>query len=472
MSCRPSPAEPLVEPLQWDGSLLELFRRVARGRHPFLLLSGTARSGRGRWTLMGSEPFQVWSAAENDDPFAAIQQMLTAYRSLPAQRLPFAGGLVGYLGYECLQHVERVAVRPRDPSDPADAWFGLYASAVIVDGRTGRGWLVSTGWPEQDEARRRTRARQDLARLRGWIDTSPPDSHDSAAQPRALRSSLEPQEYLRAVQCILDHIRAGDLYQANLTQRFRVNVGEPDPVALLGRLHGASPAPHAAYLDTGPWKVLSSSPERFLRRTGDEVESRPIKGTAARGTTAGDDAASCAALEESAKDRAENLMIVDLVRNDLGRVCRPGSVHVPALCQVETYATLHHLVSTVRGQLREDRTTEDLLRAMFPPGSMTGAPKVRAMEILHGLEPVSRGPYAGALGYLSFCGDLDLSVVIRTVLLGQGEARFHVGGGVVADSQPQAEYEESLLKARALRTALGVDPGPDAILPGPTSRKK
>ena len=270
------------------------------------------------------------------------------------------------------------------------------------------------------------------------------------------------------MQCILDHIRAGDIYQANLTQRFRMDVAEPDPVALLGRLHGASPAPHAAYLDTGPWKILSSSPERFLRRTGDQVESRPIKGTAARGTTAGDDAASRAALKESSKDRAENLMIVDLVRNDLSRVCRPGSVQVPALSQVETYATLHHLVSTVRGEIRKDRTTEDLLRAVFPPGSMTGAPKVRAMEILHELEPVSRGPYAGALGYLSFCGDLDLSVVIRTVLLGQGEARFHVGGGVVADSRPQAEYEESLLKARALLEALGAD----AILPGPTSRKK
>ncbi len=214
--------------------------------------------------------------------------------------------------------------------------------------------------------------------------------------------------------------------------------------------------------------IRPSSPERFLRRSGDQVESRPIKGTAARGTTAGDDAASRAALKESSKDRAENLMIVDLVRNDLSRVCRPGSVQVPALSQVETYATLHHLVSTVRGEIREDRTTEDLLRAVFPPGSMTGAPKVRAMEILHELEPVSRGPYAGALGYLSFCGDLDLSVVIRTVLLGQGEARFHVGGGVVADSRPQAEYEESLLKARALLEALGAD----AILPGPTSRKK
>ncbi len=468
MNCRPSPAEPLVEPIHWDGSLLELFRRVARGRHPFLLLSGTAGSGRGRWTLMGSEPFQVWSAAENRDPFAAIQQMLTAYPTLPAQQLPFAGGLVGYLGYECLRHVENVAVRPRAASDPADAWFGLYASAVVVDGRTGEGWLVSTGLPEQDETRRRARAGQDLQRLRDWIGSPLPDSQDSRPLPGTLCSSLERHEYLRAVQCILDHIRAGDIYQANLTQRFRMEVAEPDPVALLGRLHGTSPAPHAAYLDTGPWKILSSSPERFLRRTGNQVESRPIKGTAARGTTAADDAASRAALQESSKDRAENLMIVDLVRNDLSRVCRPGSVQVPALSQVETYATLHHLVSTVHGEIREDRTTEDLLRAVFPPGSMTGAPKVRAMEILHEVEPVSRGPYAGALGYLSFCGDLDLSVVIRTVLLGQGEARFHVGGGVVADSRPEAEYEESLLKARALLEALGAG----AILPGPTSRKK
>lgn len=472
MSCRPSAAEPLVEPLHWDGSLLELFRRVARGRHPFLLLSGTARSGRGRWTLMGSEPFRVWAAAENHDPFAAIQEMLDAYPMLPAQGLPFAGGMVGYLGYECLRHVERVAVRPRVPSDPADAWFGLYASAVVVDGRTGKSWLVSSGLPEQDESRRRTLARQDLQRLRDWVDSPLPDPGDARALPGVLRSTLERQDYLLAVQRVLQHIRAGDLYQANLTQRFSVDLTEPDPLALLGRLHGASPAPHAAYLDTGAWKILSSSPERFLHRSGRRVESRPIKGTVARGATAVDDAASRIALEGSAKDRAENLMIVDLVRNDLSRVCRPGSVQVPELCQVETYATLHHLVSTVRGELREECTTEDLLRAVFPPGSMTGAPKVRAMEILHELEPVRRGPYAGALGYLSFCGELDLSVVIRTVLLGKDEARFHVGGGVVADSEPQAEYEESLLKARALCIALGVEPESGAILNDPNSRKK
>jgi para-aminobenzoate synthetase component 1 len=453
MMSSPPPAEPLVEPFHWDGSLLELFRRVARGRHPFLLLSGTACSGRGRWTLMGSDPFDVWSAGDGEDPFPALQSLLAAHAILPAQRLPFAGGLVGYLGYECLQHVERVPVHA---SDLPAAWFGLYGSAVVVDGRMGKAWMVSTGLPEREPELRRRRARDNLARLRSWLAEPLPAPAGAEPLTGPLESSLDASAYQDAVQRILDHIRAGDIYQANLTQRFHMDAEVPDPVRLLGRLHGASPAPHAAYLDTGEWTILSSSPERFLRKTGLEVESRPIKGTASRGATPELDAAQRAGLEVSPKERAENLMIVDLVRNDLSRVCRPGTVHVPALSQVETYTTLHHLVSTVRGLLRERCSVAELLRAAFPPGSMTGAPKVRAMEILHELEPVSRGPYSGALGYLSFCGDLDLSVVIRTVLLGRGQARFHVGGGVVADSDPRAEYEESLLKAQALRRGLGI----------------
>jgi para-aminobenzoate synthetase component 1 len=432
-----------VQHLHWNGSLIELFRRASRGSHPFLLLSGTARGGRGRWTIFGSDPFEVWSAGDDDDPFAAASQLAAAHPALPAQRLPFAGGLVGYLGYECLRHVERVPVHPRSPSDPPD-------------GRAGRHWLVSTGLPEQDPGRRRSRARDDLVRLEEKI-RQPLDAADSPPPSTgALRSSLSRSDYVDAVRRILHHIRAGDIYQANLTQRFQVEAQVADPVGLFGRLHGASPAPHAAYLDIGSWKILSSSPERFVRRRGRQVESRPIKGTVSRGVTPEEDAALREALEDSPKDRAENLMIVDLMRNDLSRVCSPGSVQVPALSRVETYTTLHHLVSTVQGELRPECTSEDLLRAVFPPGSMTGAPKVRAMAILRDLEPVRRGPYAGALGYLSFCGDLDLSVVIRTVLLGNGEARFHVGGGVVADSRPEAEYDESLLKARALKRALGV----------------
>jgi len=448
--------DPLVEPLDWPGSPLDLFRRIAAGRNPFLLLSDGRR---GRWTLMGCDPFRVDTAGAGDreDPFAAVGRLLAEHPTAPAGDLPFVGGLVGFLGYECLRFVESVETRPADAGDPPDAWFGAYASAILLDHRDGRGWIVASGLPERDHASRRDAALRDVARLRERIrlEPRPPAGRIEVRGP--VRSSLPAGDYADAVRRVLDHIRAGDVYQANLTQRLELDVDVPDPLDLFGRLHATSAAPHAAYLDLGRWQILSSSPERFVSLAGDRAESRPIKGTAPRGHDRAEDRRLRRSLLSSPKDRAENLMIVDLVRNDLNRVSRPGSVRVAALARPETYSTLHHLVSTVRGDLRPDCGVADLLRAVFPPGSMTGAPKVRAMEILHHLEPVRRGPYAGGLGYLSFAGRLDLSVVIRTVLLGEGMARFHVGGGVVADSDPEGEYRESLLKARALLAALGVD---------------
>jgi para-aminobenzoate synthetase component I len=464
MSSATSSADPLVELLRWDGSVLELFRRVSHGtRHPFLLFSGTAPSGQGRWTILGADPFHLWSASggqeSSEDPFECVARLASSYPVVPRQGLPFLGGLVGYLGYECLRYVERVPVRPRENDEPPDAWFGLYGWAVIVDGRSQEAWMVATGWPESNPARRRVRAREDLERLRTRCTTARPGRPTEILASEAPISSLPRARYLGAVSEVLDQIRRGEIYQANVAQRLDLRVGVDDPVGMMERLHQASPAPHAAYLDLGAWRVLSSSPERFLVVDGDRVESRPIKGTAPRGATPEQDAARRRGLRRSAKDRAENLMIVDLVRNDLNRVCRPGTVRVPGLAELETYATLHHLVSTVEGRLRPDRSIADVLRAVFPPGSMTGAPKVRAMEVIHDVEPVRRGPYAGALGYLSFSGRIDLNVMIRTLLLAPGRARFHVGGGVVADSDPAAEYDESLLKARGLLAALGLPPG-------------
>jgi para-aminobenzoate synthetase component 1 len=442
MPSDPSPAEPLVERIDLGGDPIDRFRRLAGGHRPFLLLSGTAAEGRGRYSILGCDPFAVWSPpAAGGDPFAALEQLARRFPTAAAGDLPFAGGLVGYLGYECCRFVEAVPVRPAGAGDPPDARFAAYAAAAVIDGRSGEAFLLATGWPEPDPPARRAAARRQMEALRARLlgEAPPPGPPPTPAG--------------EAVRRVLDHIRAGDIYQANLTQRLDLPVRGGDAVELFARLHAASPAPHAAFLDLGGWKVLSSSPERFLSLSGGVVESRPIKGTAPRGAGADQDRRRLEALRASPKDRAENLMIVDLVRNDLNRVCR--DVHVAGLAEPETYATLHHLVSTVRGRLAPGRGAADLLRAAFPPGSMTGAPKVRAIEILHRLEPVRRGPYAGGLGYLSFDGRLDLSVVIRTILLGGGVARFHVGGGVVADSDPDAEYEESLWKARALRAALG-----------------
>jgi para-aminobenzoate synthetase component 1 len=249
-------------------------------------------------------------------------------------------------------------------------------------------------------------------------------------------------------------IVAGNVYEANLTQRMTAPFAG-DAWSLYRALRGLSPAPFACFLDLPDGAILSSSPERFLRLTPDgRVESRPIKGTRPRGETPQSDRALAEELASSEKDRAENLMIVDLVRNDLGRVCEIGSVKVPEMMRVERYASLHQLVSTVEGRLAEGSDALDLVRAAFPPGSMTGAPKIAAVRLLDSLEPVRRGVYSGVVGYLDARGGLDLSVVIRTLLVKKGAAHLHVGGAVVADSDPSAEYEESLDKARALLAAL------------------
>ncbi|MBK7949996.1 MAG: aminodeoxychorismate synthase component I [Deltaproteobacteria bacterium] len=269
-----------------------------------------------------------------------------------------------------------------------------------------------------------------------------------------IASTVDASGYAKAVDAILEEIAAGNVYQANYSQRLTVSV-DADPWALYGALRRNNPAPFGAYLALPDAMILSSSPERFLRMDGSRrVESRPIKGTRPRGDDELADRRLLLELAASEKDRAENLMIVDLVRNDLGRVCAPGTIAVPELMQIEAYATVFQMVSTVTGELATGRDAFDLVRANFPPGSMTGAPKLAAIALLEALESVRRGVYAGALGYLDLRGGLDLSVVIRTLVWQAGRAHLHVGGGIVADSSPEAEYLESLDKAKAPLAAI------------------
>jgi para-aminobenzoate synthetase component 1 len=275
------------------------------------------------------------------------------------------------------------------------------------------------------------------------------------AEPIGLRSTFTHRGYLDAVTRVRDYIVAGDIFQANLSQRFQAPLTEP-AFDLYARLRRGNPAAFAAYLDFGDVRVMSASPERFLRldANGRHVETRPIKGTRPRGLGPMHDAALGRALSESDKDRAENVMIVDLLRNDLSRVCRPGTVRVPELFALEQHPTVHHLVSTVVGELDPAADAIDLLRAAFPGGSITGAPKVRAMEIIAELEPSQRGVYCGSIGYLSTTGAMDTNIVIRTYLALRGRVYFQAGGGIVADSDPELEYRETLDKARALIGAL------------------
>ncbi len=425
------------------------------------------RSSAGTWTTVPGDALGVARAllpAEPLDPIAGLP--------------PFQGGLAGYIGYDWSAVLERLP-RPRfDDLRIPDVVLCLYDWVMAWDHRSKQAWLISTGIPEVGQARERhARARMDFVRerLQGQQrsqaterfvsghgpfllpDLAQPPTHAptypttgiEGADRLGLRSTFTRQGYLEAVARVREYILAGDIFQANLSQRFEGRWGGT-PYGLYRRLRRRNPAPFAAYLGFNDVAVLSASPERFLRLDGQHIETRPIKGTRPRGLGPMHDAALGRALAESRKDRAENVMIVDLLRNDLSRVCRPGTVRVPELFALEHHPTVHHLVSTVVGEIEPGEGAVELIRAAFPGGSITGAPKVRAMEIIAELEPTQRGVYCGSIGYLSATGAMDTSIVIRTYLLLNGQVYFQAGGGIVADSDPELEYRETLDKARGL----------------------
>ena len=396
----------------------------------------------------------------------------------PALDLPMVGGAVGYFGYELAAALEpRLRFARTDTLGMPDLALAYVDQLLGYDHAAERVHVLglgfadrrsSVGRPPRGVATARARERADAlgAEVDRVLSSTPADVSSSPALGRAptagrpsgpsreVESTVDASEYAKAVDAILLEIEAGNVYQANFSQRLDVEA-PIDPWSLYLALRRRNPAPFAACLTLPDAMVLSSSPERFLRMdSARRVESRPIKGTRPRGDDAVEDARLEAELAASAKDRAENLMIVDLVRNDLGRVCTPGSVTVPELMRIERYAAVFQMVSTVEGRLAEGRDAFDLISATFPPGSMTGAPKLAAIALLERLERVRRGVYAGALGHLDLRGGLDLSVVIRTIVWKSGRAHLHVGGGVVADSSPAGEYLESLDKARAPLAAL------------------
>jgi para-aminobenzoate synthetase component 1 len=392
---------------------------------------------------------------------------------------PFQGGIAGYVGYDWGAVLERLPAPRYDDLMLPDVTLGLYDWVIAWDHRRGEAWLLSTGMPEVGPAgERRARGRIEAVRTRlgkrggdeagrpvgetqargGRMRESPtsaapsyPVTDVAGADEIGLRSTFTRRGYLDSVARVREYIVAGDIFQANLSQRFEAGAPSESSFQLYRRLRRHNPAPFSAYFDCGTFQILSASPERFLRLDWNrQVETRPIKGTRPRGLGPMHDAALGRALAESEKDRAENVMIVDLLRNDLSRVCRPGTVRVPELFALEHHPTVHHLVSTVVGELDPELDAIDLLRASFPGGSITGAPKVRAMEIIAELEPTRRAVYCGSIGYIGASGAMDTSIVIRTCLALRGRIYFQAGGGIVADSDPELEYRETLDKARGL----------------------
>jgi para-aminobenzoate synthetase component I len=407
------------------------------------------------------------------DPVTHVQALLASHATPAVADLPaFQGGAAGYVGYDWGMMLERVPRARYDDLALPDVQLALYDWVVAWDHAAQRAWVISTGVPErgpaktQRAARRLAFVRERLARDAGYgmRDATPPVPHPASRIPAApsypvpdipgVRSNFTRDGYLDAVARVIEYVFAGDIFQANLSQRLQAPlVGTP--LDFYRRLRRRNPAPFSAYLEFDHLAIASSSPERFLQADpGGRVETRPIKGTRPRGSSPEHDAALALALAESDKDRAENVMIVDLLRNDLSRVCQAGTVQVPELFAIEHYATVHHLVSTVVGQLAPEHRAGDLLRAAFPGGSITGAPKVRAMQIIAELEPTQRAVYCGSIGYLSLTGALDTSIVIRTGLLVGDTVYAQVGGGIVADSDPEQEYRETLDKARGLVAAL------------------
>jgi len=491
-----SDAAPLVEELVPAPDPVEACARLAGLPFIVFLDSATHSDQVGRHSFLAADPATVvrskgaltqqlcggrWTRVAAD-PVAHVGALLEPFAAEPVAGLPpFQGGAAGYVGYDWGAQLERVPRTRYDDVAIPDVMLGLYDWVIAWDHETERAWVISTGMPEQGKARRERAARRlgfvkERLGLRGSggpnagglparqkyaVAPGDPRRPDHSAAPSypvpeapSLRSNFTRGGYLDAVARVIEYVYAGDIFQANLSQRLQASLADT-PFELYRRLRQRNPAPFAAYLDFGDVVLASSSPERFLRvDAGRRVETRPIKGTRPRGVGPEHDAALALALAESDKDMAENVMIVDLLRNDLSRVCQPGTVRVPELFALEHYQTVHHLVSTVVGELAPGHDALDLLRAAFPGGSITGAPKVRAMQIIAELEPTQRAAYCGSIGYASVTGALDTSIVIRTYLVVGRDVYFHVGGGIVADSDPAQEYRETLDKARGLIAAL------------------
>ncbi|HET9251633.1 MAG TPA: aminodeoxychorismate synthase component I [Candidatus Eisenbacteria bacterium] len=481
VSTPPLVVRPLVRALPPEWTSVRALAAVGAGPYTLFFESGGTLGGASRWTLLAFDP--VWRLTLRDgrlrridsegehllmrDPMTALAEVWPARaRYDPPPPGPFTSGLAGYLSYDLKDHLERYPSRATRDLDFPDLSLRYHDVVWMWDRETAEGWVVSTGLPEPDRAEREARAEKRLRhqwhsmadameRIQAGSPSNDLDSGDLPVPKPVLTSNFTRDAYRTMVSRALEHIGAGDIYQVNLAQRFQV-APAPPALSVYRSLREIAPAPFLAFASLPNGGIASSSPERFFRVRGARIETWPIKGTRPRGATAEDDAHLVAELRASAKDRAENVMIVDLERNDLGRVCEVGSVAVPALCDVATHSNVHHLESRVEGRLRADASPVDVIRALFPGGSITGAPKIRAVEIIDELEPVRRGVYTGAIGYWDDSGDCDWNIAIRTISIVRGAAYFHAGGGIVADSTPEGEYEETLVKATGMMRALGV----------------
>ena len=468
-------ADAIVEKI--GGSRLngaDIFRTLQGYPYPFFLDSSLPGERLGRFSFLGCEPFLIfkckkdavileWADGKKEtfrsNPFLALKEIFKRYRcENPDKRLPFVSGGVGYFSYDMKDFTEELPDTADDDLRLPDCIMGFYDVVIIHDNIEGSAYISSSGLPFTALKRRRRQAER-LDEFKDRLRNRPSDTaaFSSRGAPGRLQSNFSKSGYMKIIKEAKEYIRKGDIYQVNLSQRFRAAI-DMRPCDLYLKLREVSPAPFASYLGFGDVAILSSSPERFLLKRGNYIETRPIKGTRPRGKNAEADLALEQELKNSIKDNAEHIMIVDLERNDLGKICDYGSVRLSGHAVIEKYENVFHMVSTVSGTLRKGTGPVDCLLATFPGGSITGAPKVRSMEIIEELEPLKRSIYTGAIGYISFDGNMDTSIVIRTLVVKDDTAYFSVGGGIVADSDPESEYQETLDKAAGLIRALSAEP--------------
>jgi anthranilate/para-aminobenzoate synthase component I len=483
MAAQPQPL--ILSVPQPEADVFELYRRLtAPGRPSFLLESGKGGGAVARWSFFGSDPYlelsgkgsryelrtRDGSTVHKGDPFKALADLVRASRiPRPEDAPPFIGGAVGFFSYDIVRQFEKLPNQATDDLRLPDLLFAFVDCFAAVDHKLRMLHLIYAPPLEQALGQPREKLYSEgcdrLSELHAkLIARRKKDDSDLHMGHLTVKPDQSRSDYVQRARQVQDFIRSGDIYQANLSHRLTIDRDPGWPMehfrehagpALYSRVREVNPSPFSGLLAFENMTLVSSSPERLVRLEGRRVDTRPIAGTRPRGATPAEDRRLAEDLITNPKERAEHLMLVDLERNDLGRVCKYGSVRADELMIVERYSHVAHIVSNVGGELRDGLDGFDLIKAVFPGGTITGVPKIRCMEILEGLEPVRRGPYTGAMGYLSWSGDLDLNIIIRTMLLVGGRGYLQVGAGIVADSDPAKEYEETIYKAEAFFKALG-----------------
>jgi para-aminobenzoate synthetase component I len=461
----------VVQELRSAMSPAEAFVRLAHLPRCVFFDSAQQSAGVGRYAFIAADPFELLTADPDDaTAWRRTAEWMQEFCAPTLPNLPpFQGGAAGVFSYELARSLETLPKARFNEFNFPGMLLGLYDVVVAFDHQTEQSWIISQGFPEVEPTLRKRRARARAEEFARCLAAAVPERIAERKINRlplvqlapqfevphtpAVTSNFSREQYLTVVERGIEYIRAGDVFQVNLSQRL-LAPAKTDSISLYLKLRDCNPAPFAAYFDLGDFQIVSASPERFLQVREREVETRPIKGTRRRANNAESNRGLADELTTSAKDRAENVMIVDLLRNDLSRVCLPDSVVVSELCRLEQFEFVQHLVSVIHGELRPECRPRDLLHAAFPGGSVTGAPKIRAMEIIAELEPTARGAYCGALGYIGFDGTMDSNILIRTITAGRGWWQLSVGGGVVAQSDPGREYQETWEKAEGLLRAI------------------